>query len=125
MSVEGYHKAMDQARRLAEFVRQTPATNQSYGAMCQAATMWATIAMAESAEPAKTNISIRPGGPWRAETVSERPPFERFVTDDGVVGVRCTECRHFKDNHGEAGCRECVCQRGVNLDRLRTSTEQQ
>ena len=60
--------------------------------------MWVRIAELELHEPVKQD---------KRDSFSWAPPSEG---DPSIVGVRCSECRHFQDNHTDEGCRECGCE---------------
>lgn len=93
MSASQYRAAMDNAWAVA--------TNRanSLDYMERQVAMWVMIADAELREPVKGS---------KRDSFSWAPPSEG---DPSVVGDRCTECRHFVDNHtDENGCRECGCE---------------
>jgi hypothetical protein len=95
MSVSKYRAALDNAWAVAT----NRANTMDY--MERQVTMWLSIADMERRDPA--NKDDKDSFHW-----GPRP--ER---DPSVVGVRCSSCRHFVDNHGFDGlvlsCRECSC----------------
>ena len=93
MSVEKYRDAMDHAWRIAsiKFVADNAKRRDDVN-------MWLQIAAMELREPFK---------PVRPDAFNWAPPVD---ADPSVVGSRCSECRHFEDNHTDDGCRECGCE---------------
>lgn len=92
MSATQYRAAMDNAWSTLGS-RMLPSSEKR-----DAVELWLAIAEMELKEPVKKD---------RPDSFNWAPPSE---SDPSVVGVRCSECRHFNDNHTEDGCRECGCE---------------
>lgn len=93
MSASKYREAMNHAWRIAsiKFVAEDAKRQADVD-------MWLRIAEMELREPAKS---------VRLDAFNWAPPED---SDPSVVGSRCSECRHFEDNHADDGCRECGCE---------------
>lgn len=94
MSLTGYRAALDNAWSVATAPMANEETRQLKVAM------WLQIAEAERREPLNSKYQDKPTSYFEAP-LKEGP---------GVVSSRCGVCKHFSDNHGGSGCRECQCE---------------